>query len=118
MSKKQTVNGGLLPRDDNSVPIQVLSPVIGGTKHRTVIEASSARVELTSEPGIVRIASDVAMWLAFGDSSVVAGDTLPDSMLFPAGAEVYHLRETVFTYMAVRSLSGEGSGVVTATKME
>ena len=118
MAKKRQLASAKLPRDDDSTPIQVLSPLPAGTVHRTAIEASSARVALTANTDIVRVASNVAVWLAFGNSSVVAGDTLSDSMLFPAGAEVFNLRDTIYTFIAVRSLVGEGNGLVTATSME
>jgi hypothetical protein len=114
----QTVNNASLPRDDDSAPIQVLGPVAAGTVHRTTTTASSASVQLPANTYIVRISSNVAIWLAFGGSGVDAADTQTDSMLFPAGTEVFHLRNSTYTYVAARSVAAEGNGLVTATKME
>ena len=45
-----------------------------------------------------------------------AGET--DSFIFLQGVEYFNLRDDTYTYMAARSVSGEGNVLVTATKME
>jgi len=117
MADQVSVNTSL-PRDDDSAPIQVLGPQNAGTVHRTTTEASSANVALASGTNIVRIASNVAVWISFGGSGITAAAADTNSMMFPAGAEVFHLRDSSFTYIAARSVSGEGNGLVTATRME
>lgn len=117
MADQVAVNASL-PRDDDSAPIQVLGPSLNGTVHRTTTEAASASVQLPTSTNIVRISSNVAVWLAFGGSGVDATAAQTDSMLFPAGTEVFHLRNSTYTYVAARSVAAEGNGLVTATKME
>jgi hypothetical protein len=111
------INAASLPRDDDAQHIQVLSPKATGTVHRTTTQGASASVALPTGARVVRIASSVAVWLAFGGSGVAAADTESDSMLFPAGTEYFHLRDDTFTYLAARSVANE-SGLVTATAME
>jgi hypothetical protein len=118
MAKKQVAISASLPRDDDSASIQVLSPAVAGTVHRTTTEGASARVQLPSNTDVVRVASNVAVWVAFGGSTVDAADTQTDSLLFPAGAEVFNLRDRTYTYIAARSVAASGNGLVTATKME
>ena len=118
MAKKQVSVSASLPRDDDSASIQVLSPASAGTVHRTTTEGASASVALASGTEIVRVAASVAVWIAFGTSGVDAADTQTDSMLCPAGAEVFNLRDTDYTHIAARSVSGSGNGLVTATTME
>lgn len=107
-----------LPRDDDSAHVQALSPLSAGTVHLTATEGADDSIALPTGTEIVRIASQGAVWLAFGGSSVDAAATQTDSMLFPAGAEIFHLRDAAYTWVAARSLSGEGNVAVTATQME
>ncbi len=118
MAKKPVAVSASLPRDDDSAQIQALSPAVAGTVHRTTTEGASASVALANGTEIVRVASNVAVWIAFGGSSVDAADTQTDSFLFPAGAEVFNLRDTTYTHIAARSVAASGNGLVTATKME
>ncbi len=106
-----------LPRDNDGANIQTLSPALNGTVHRTTSEGSSASVALPGSTHVVRIACNVAVWVAFGGSGVDATDTQTDSFMFPAGVEIFHLRDSTYTYVAARSVSGEGNGLLTATKM-
>ena len=106
-----------LPRDNDGANIQTLSPGVNATVHRTTSEGSSASVQLSSDTQVVRIACNVAVWVAFGGSGVDATDTQSDSFMFPAGVEVFHLRDSTYTYVAARSVAGEGNGLLTATKM-
>ena len=118
MAKKPVAVGTSLPRDNDSVPIQALSPALTGTIHLAATEAADDSAALPSGTDVVRIASEGQVFLAFGGSSVDAADGQSDSFLFPAGAEILFLRDTSYTWVAARSLSGEGNLVVTATKME
>ena len=118
MAKRPTAETTSMPRDDDSATIQVLSPALAGTVHRTTTEGASARVTLPTDTEVVRVAANVAVWIAFGGSGVDAAAAQSDSLLFPAGVEVYHLRDTSYTHIAARSVASSGNGLVTATKME
>ena len=107
-----------MPRDDDAGAIQLLSPAAAGTVHLTATEAADDSSALPTGTEVVRIACTGAVYVAFGGSSVDAAATQSDSFLFTGGVEFFHLRDASFTWVAARSLSGEGDLVVTATKME
>ncbi len=115
----QTDANASLPRDDDSAPVQVLSPHATGTVHISATEGSSANVALASGgSNVVRVASSGAIWFAFGGASVDAGSAQNDSFLIPAGVDYFFLRDSSFTHAAARSVAGAGNQVVTITNME
>lgn len=119
MAKKPTSINASLPRDDDSAAMQILSPGLNATIHLTATEAADDSSALPANTDVVRIACAAgAIWLAFGPSDVAAAATETDSMLFPVGAETFNLRDTSYTWVAARSVSGAGNVAVTATKME
>lgn len=107
-----------LPRDDDSAPMQILSPKPASTVHLTATEGADDSVALPTGTQVVRIAAVGSVWLAFGGSAVDAAAAQSDSFLFPAGAEVFNLRSNTYTWVAARSVSGEGNVFVTITTME
>ena len=107
-----------MPRDADSEKIQILSPAVTGTVHISATEGASARIALPAGTRTVRISASGAVWLAFGDSSVVAAAAASNSLLFPAGAEFFHLKDDTYTNVAALSVAGSGNQVVSATKME
>lgn len=118
MAKKQTANSTSLPRDDDSAPIQILSPDPTGSVFITSTEGASASVQLPANTEVVRIGASGSVVLSFGASGVDAGLGQTDSFIFPAGAEVFFLRDTLFTWVAARSLTGAGTVNVSCTRME
>ncbi len=106
-----------LPHDTNSRPIQTLSPAVEGTVHLDATEGADDSAALPSETEIVRVACNGAVFIAFGGSGVDAADGQADSFLFTAGVEYFHLRDSTYTWVAARSLTGEGAQSVTVTKM-
>ena len=118
MSKKQTAGGASLPRDDDSAPIQILSPDPTGSVFIISTEGASSNVALPANTNILRIGASGSVVLAFGNASVDAGLAQTDSFIFPAGAEVFFLRDTLFTHVAARSLTGAGTVNVSCTRME
>lgn len=106
-----------LPRDDDSSSVQVLCPAVNGTVHLTATEGASGGGTLPSNAEIVRIAASGPVWLAFGGAGVDAGQSQTDSFLFPAGAEVFFMRESSYTNFAARSVSGAGNVVLTVTRL-
>lgn len=106
-----------LPRDDDSSPVQVLSVASNGTAHLTATEGGSANLALPSGSNIVRVAATAPCWIAFGDAGVTAAASDINSLLFPAGAEMFFLRDSSYTHIAARSVLGQGSVLITATRM-
>ena len=104
-----------LPRDDDSSPIQVLSPATSIQISAT--EGSSASVALESDSEVIRIASTGAVFVAFGTSGVDAGTGQADSFVFPAGVEFFFMRDKTNTHVAARSIVGSGNQILTITKM-
>lgn len=115
---RQTSASASLPRDDDSAPMQVLSPKAASTVHLTATEAADDSIALTSGSEIVRVAASGNVWLAFGPAAVDAASGQSDSFLFPAGVEVFNLRDSNFTWVAARSVTGAGNVPVTVTTME
>jgi len=113
----QEATGCILPRDDNSERIQVLSLANAGSVHINSIEASSNRIAVPTNAEIIRISASGSVWLAFGNSTVSAAAQTSNSMLFTAGAEVFHLRDESFTNIAALSVTGEGSVLVSISVM-
>lgn len=107
-----------LPFDENANPIQILSPVLQSTVHLAATEGADDSAAMTAGSEIVRVACNGAVYLAFGGSAVDAGAGENDSFIFTAGVEVFHLRDATYTWVAARSLSGEGNQPVTITTME
>ena len=99
-----------LPRDSGSVAIQAVFPI---STVSLPVSASSARVQLPTNTGVVRIASNVDVYLEFGGSGVTATTS---SMLFPAGAEVFSCEDNAVTHVAAL-IVGATPGVLTASKM-
>jgi hypothetical protein len=100
----------LLPRDVNSVPIQVLSidyltSVVGA------IGAASARVAVPTTTKIIQISNTQDMWVKFGDNTVTAS-AAAGSVLFPAGERVIQTPENI-THMAFIQDSTNGNVCVT-----
>ncbi len=118
MPNRETAVSASLPRDNDSQPIQVLSPFLNGTVQLLATSAADDSSALPSGTEVVRIAAADTIWLAFGGSSVDAATGQADSMLFPAGAEIFNLRDATYTWVAARAISGGSDVIVTATKME
>ncbi len=118
MSKAETAISTSLPRDNDSTPIQTLSPEPTGTVHLTATEGADDSSALPTGTEVVRIAALGNVWVAFGGSSVAAAATETDSFLVPTGLDYFHLRDSSYTWVAARSVSGEGNVLVTATMME
>lgn len=114
----ETAESASLPRDNDSAPIQLLSPAVDGVIHLTATEAADDSSALPSGTEIVRIASLGTVYIAFGGSSIAAAAGESDSFLMLAGVEFFSLRSSTYTWVAARSASGEGNIAVTATKME
>jgi hypothetical protein len=102
----------LLPKDLDSIPIQVLSPdetaVIAIT-----ISAVNNRVALPSNCEIVEICASDNCRIVFGNASVDA--TTGTRRLFTAGAAVYRVPEGA-THVAVTSYNAS-TGLVTVTRL-
>ena len=107
-----------MPRDDDAGVIQLLSPAVAGTIHLSATEGADDSAALPTDTEVVRIACTGAVYIAFGGSSVDAAADQNDSFIFTGGVEFFHLRSATYTYVAARSLTGEGNLEVTATKME
>ena len=107
-----------MPRDDDAGVIQLLSPAATGSVHVSATEGASASGQLATGTEVVRVACTGAVYIAFGGSGVDAATDTTDSFIFTGGVEYFHLRNATYTYMAARSLTGEGNLEVTATKME
>lgn len=104
MTKPQMV------RDTAGGLVQALRP---STNVSLSVTTSSARVALPSETALIRIATTVDVYLAFGNSGVTATTS---SMLFPAGTEVFTIDDDNITHVAA-VLVASTSGPLTATKM-
>lgn len=114
----QTANSASLPRDDDSAPMQILSPAVAGTIHLAATVTADDSAALPSGSSIVRVACSGAIFLAFGGASVDAATGQTDSFIFTGGVETFHLRDSSYIWVAARSLAGEGNLAVTITKME
>ncbi len=99
-----------LPRDTGSAAIQAVFPVATTTLS---VSAPTARIAMPPNTNVVRIASNVDVYLEFGGSGVNATSS---SMLFPAGAEVFSCVDDNVTHVAAM-LVGATPGVLTASKM-
>ena len=97
-------------RDTSGAAVQALLPDATSTLS---LSGASGRVILPTNTNLVRIATTVDCYIAFGDSSVVA---TTNSMLFPTGADVFNVNRSDITHVAA-ILVGARPGVLTATKM-
>lgn len=102
----------LLPKDRDSVSIQVLAPDETAVVSVT-IAAGNQRVALPSNCEIVEVAASDNCLMVFGDSSVDV--TTGTRRLFPAGSAVYRVPPGA-THIAVTSFSAS-SGTVTVTRL-
>lgn len=112
---QETVNVAhqpLLPKDRDSIPIQVLS-VEEGTVVQLVIGAGNQRIALPTQSEVVEVAASDTCRVAFGDSSVDA--TAGTRRLFPSGSAVYKVPPGA-THIAVTQV-GTSSGFVTVARM-
>tara|TARA_R110000822_G_scaffold68587_1_gene166872 strand:- start:6214 stop:6525 length:312 start_codon:yes stop_codon:yes gene_type:complete len=99
---------GHLPKDSDSVSVQVLSP---GTSTNITIGVSSNSLALQSS-WVIRVASLVDCWIAFGNGSVTA--TTAD-MLFPAGVETYKVPKGASHIAVIRNID---AGILNVTRMD
>ena len=101
----------LLPQDSNDHPIPALRLKSGGA-HNITVGATSTRnsTGFDSETQIISLYSDVAVYLAFGDSSVTA--TTSDHY-FPAGiyydVSIGGDHSAHYTHVAALQVSGGGT---------
>ena len=99
-----------LVRDTSGTAVQALLPS-GNTTQTT--SGSSQRITLPNDTKLVRIASTVDVYVAFGGSGVNASSS---SMLFPIGAEIFNIHDPLITHVAFLQV-GAIPGVFSATKM-
>jgi hypothetical protein len=99
-----------LPQDLDSSPIQVLTP--GASSNRSIATVSG-NASLPTDAEIIRVANNIDMYLAFGDSGVTASDT---DMLVLAGVEFFVVPVTS-THYAVINTDGSSSGDAGVTRM-
>lgn len=102
----------LLPKDRDSIPVQVLS-VEEGTVVQLSIGAGNQRIALPAFSEIVEIAATDTCKVAFGDGSVDA--TAGTRRVFPSGSAVYKVPPNA-THVAVTQV-GTSTGVVTVARM-
>ena len=93
-----------LPRDSNSAPVQALSPVTNVTN--AVSSAAQVRFAIPAATQIIRIATASNCYIKFGDNAVVA--TTSD-ILFPAGTEVFNIKEYPHTHISVLGVDAAAS---------
>jgi hypothetical protein len=99
-----------LVRDTSGAAVQALLP---DSTSVLSVSGSTSRVAMPDSTNLVRIATTIDVYLAFGDGSVTATSS---SMLFPAGAEVFNVNKTPWTHVAALMV-GATPGPLTATKM-
>jgi hypothetical protein len=112
---QETVNVAhhpLLPKDRDSLPIQVLS-VQEDTVVQANIAAGNNRVALPAESEIVEVAASDNCRIAFGTSTVDV--TVGTRRVFPMGSAVYKVPPGA-THIAVTTYNAS-SGVVTVARM-
>jgi hypothetical protein len=97
-------------RDTNNASVQALYPQ---SSVALALTGSSSRVAMPENTRLIRIATDVPCYIAFGNSSVVASAA---SMFFPPGVEVFTCEDDTITHVAA-VLSGATPGIFSATKM-
>jgi hypothetical protein len=95
---------------DSGAAIQAVRPDLNVS---SVTSGSSQRVAFPADTSVVRIASTVDLYIAFGNSAVTASSA---SMLFPVGAEVFSVQPDGITHVAFIQV-GATPGVFSATKM-
>jgi hypothetical protein len=112
LSTANVAHHPLLPKDRDSLPIQVLS-----VQEDTVVEAPIAagnnRVALPAESEIVEVSASDTCKFAFGNSSVDV--TVGVKRVFPLGSAVYKVPPGA-THIAVTQYNGS-TGVVTVARM-
>jgi hypothetical protein len=99
-----------LVRDTSGAAVQALLP---DTTVTIATSGSSQSVAMPSNTLLSRLAANVDVFVAFGNSGVTATTS---SMLFPSGAEVFNVQKTGWTHVAVLN-AGVTSGVFTLTKI-
>lgn len=99
-----------LVRDTSGTAVQALLPS-GNTTLSTT--GSSQRITLPADTRLVRLATTVDTYVAFGTATVTASTS---SMLFPIGAEIFNINDVAITHVAFVHV-GATPGVFSATKM-
>lgn len=102
----------LLPKDRDSIPVQVLS-VQEDTVVVANIAAGNNRVALPPESEIVEVSASDTCRIVFGNSSVDA--TVGTRRVFPLGSAVYKVPPGA-THIAVTTYNAS-SGIVTIARM-
>lgn len=102
----------LLPKDRDSVSIQVLAPDEAAVVVANIAPGNN-RVALPADCEIVEVAASDACRMAFGDGTVDV--SVGNRRIFPAGAAVYRVPPGV-THIAVSQYNGS-TGVVSITRM-
>ena len=99
-----------LVRDTGGAPVQAVKPTTNAT---FATSTTSARVAIPTDGVVFRVASNASGFIAFGDSGITASTS---SMVFPAGVEVFNLKDTGHTHVAFILGTGSGNFSITSLK--